>query len=116
MEELVDQSHLTQIQVGFDEDVPMSAMFHSDEEGETEEEILEQVDRTYEIIKENRDTNIPPPDVRVTVCMYVCMYLCMYVCMYVCTYMYVYVYVHVHIINCLFIIIIILLVYIHNIL
>lgn len=60
-EPLVDQSHLTQVQIGFDTQTPMSTMFQSEEQQteENEEDILAQVDVAAEILKETMIDHVP---------------------------------------------------------
>ena len=63
----MDQSHLTQVQVGFGDEgePPLLAMFQGDTESEEEEEeeLLRQVDHAYIEMKENIDENSPQPEV-----------------------------------------------------
>ena len=66
---MVDQSHLTQVQVGFsngeEKDVPVLSMFPGDEEMEVEEEeVLTRVDHAHIDLKENMTAITPPPEVK----------------------------------------------------
>ena len=61
IEPVVDQSHLTQVQIGFDTQNPLSTMFQSEDQQieEEEEDILTQVDEATEILKETMIDNVP---------------------------------------------------------
>ena len=60
-EPLVDQSHLTQVQIGFDTQTSMATMFQSEDQQteENEEDILAQVDMATEILKETMIDHVP---------------------------------------------------------
>ena len=69
---MIDQSHLTQMHVGFDFEDPAHSLYPEEEEeaekGEEEMEILEQVDEVSErIIKDTESL----PDVSACTCMHV---------------------------------------------